>query len=51
MNKIEEYILNRITVLDKLIAEQDPSSNHYYALMAGKFELLQVLVMTEHNDE
>ncbi len=36
----QEYIMQRVLVLDKLISEQEPKSQHYYALMAGKFELL-----------
>lgn len=51
MINVKEYILLRVSELDKLISEQDPSSNHYYALMAGKYELLNLATKLENNNE
>ena len=38
---LDEYVIDRIKVLDDLIAMEPEDSNHRYALMAGKYELLQ----------
>ena len=38
------YINERVKQLDELIEKQPKDSNHHYALMAGKFELLQMAV-------
>lgn len=35
-------IIERVKELDHLISEQPEGSNHQYALMAGKFELLRM---------
>lgn len=39
------YVHNRCDELDSLIAQQEPDSNHAYALMAGKFEILRLAVV------
>jgi len=41
------YITERVKQLDELIEKQPEGSNHRYALMAGKFELLQMAVALE----
>ncbi len=41
---IATYVQNRCEELDNLIAQQEPDSNHAYALMAGKFEILRLAV-------
>lgn len=41
---IAAYVQNRCEELDSLIAQQEPDSNHAYALMAGKFEILRLAV-------
>ena len=44
MEKVKDYIESRIAELDKLILAEQPGNNHYYALMAGKFELLLLMM-------
>jgi len=41
---MKAYIIERVNELDHLISQQPEGSNHRYALMAGKFELLQMAV-------
>ena len=36
------YIIERVKELDRLVSEQPEGSNHRYALLAGKFELLRM---------
>jgi hypothetical protein len=39
---MKQYLVIRLAELDALIAEHPEGSNHRYALMAGKFELLRM---------